>query len=77
MGRLKKLGLAASVMLPVVSSIVAPAPAYALSCVQEGQCGAAGNCTPCYVGALNQCAAKRCCNGKCQPTPAAQNECGC
>jgi len=77
MGRLKKLGLAASVMLPVVSSIVAPAPAHALSCVQEGQCGAAGNCTPCYVGALNQCAAKRCCNGKCQPTPAAQNECGC
>ena len=77
MQRLKKIGLAASVALPVVSSIVSPTPAHAMSCVQDSQCGAVGDCVPCYVGTANQCAAKRCCNGNCQPIPAAQNECGC
>ena len=77
MARLKKLGLAASVTLPVVSSIVSPTPAHAMSCVQEGQCGAVGNCVPCYVGSTNQCGALRCCDGDCQPIPAAQNTCGC
>jgi hypothetical protein len=75
--RLKKLGLAASVALPVVTSIVSPTPAHALSCVQESQCGAAGNCVPCYVGATNQCGTLRCCNGDCLPISAAQNACGC
>ena len=53
--RLKKLGLAASVALPVVSSIVSPTPAHAMSCVLAGNCGVAGDCTPCYQGNPAQC----------------------
>ena len=62
--RLKKVGLAASVMLPVVSSIVAPTPAHAMSCVPAGDCGAAGNCTPCHSGnpgLHSKCKSATCC----------------
>lgn len=76
--RLKKVGLAASVMLPVVSSIVAPTPAHAMSCVPGNQCGAAGNCTPCHTGNPGvHCGTKRCCNGSCVAASPAQSNCGC
>ena len=45
--RLGKLGLLA---LPVVSSIVAPTPAHALTCVSEASCPTMPNCTPCHKG---------------------------
>jgi hypothetical protein len=74
---LKKLGLVASAALPVVSSIVSPTPAHALSCVPAGQCGAAGNCTPCYQGNPGQCGSRLCCNGSCRPAHQAVSGCGC
>jgi len=77
MARLKKLGLAASMALPVVSSIVSPTPAHALSCVSANMCGAAGNCTPCYQGNPGQCGARMCCNGSCRPANQARSDCGC
>lgn len=75
--RLKKIGLAASVMLPVVSSIVSPTPAHAMSCVAAGMCGSAGDCTPCYQGNPSQCSSKLCCNGMCRNIGQAQSNCGC
>ncbi len=76
--RLKKVGLAASVMLPVVSSIVAPTPAHGMSCVPTGDCNAAGDCAPCHNGNPgSQCGSKLCCNGVCVGTASAQNNCGC
>ena len=76
--RLKKVGLATSVMLPVVSSIVAPTPAHAMSCVPGTGCAGAGNCTRCHSGMPGvQCSQKRCCNGSCVGSGAAQNNCGC
>ena len=75
--RLKKLGLAASVALPVVSSIVSPTPAHAMSCVPAGNCGVAGDCTPCHQGNPAQCGTKMCCNGSCRPMGQAQSTCGC
>jgi hypothetical protein len=78
MHRLKKIGLAASVMLPVVSTIVSPTPAHAMSCVPSMQCSAAGDCTPCHNGNPGQhCGQKRCCNGNCIDMGPAQSNCGC
>ena len=75
MARLKKLGLAASVALPIVSSIVAPTPAHALSCVPSNGCAGRPNCTPCLNPGGN-CAGWRCCNGQCV-SPGQAGSCGC
>ena len=54
--KLEKLGLAAAATLPVVSSLVSPTPAHAMSCVLEPMCFSAGNCTPCQrVGHSKDC----------------------
>jgi hypothetical protein len=75
--KLKKLGLAASVMLPVVTSIVSPTPAHAQTCVPQNDCTGKPDCTPCENpgGAceLNW----MCCNGQCRPPGLATQECGC
>ena len=73
--RLKKLGLAASVALPVVSSIVSPTPAHALSCIPNTACAGRPNCTPCNNPGGN-CAGWMCCNGECV-TPGQAITCGC
>lgn len=78
LNRLKKVGLAASVALPVVSSIVSPAPAHAASCVPVGDCSAVPDCTPCHNGNPGQhCGKKMCCGGNCVNNTSAQNNCGC
>jgi hypothetical protein len=71
--KLKKLGLAASVMLPLVTSIVSPNPAEALSCTDENSCAGMPNCTPCKPPGCQH----RCCNGQCMPHGLAQQVCGC
>lgn len=71
--KLKKLGLAASVMLPLVTSIVSPNPAEALSCVDEKACGSMPNCTPCRPPGC----AHMCCGGLCLPPGLARQLCGC
>jgi hypothetical protein len=75
--KLKKLGLAASVMLPVVTSIVAPTPAHAQTCVPQSDCSGLPNCTPC-ANPGGSCEPQwMCCNGQCMPPGQAQNICGC
>lgn len=75
MARLKKLGLAASVALPVVSSIVSPTPAHAQSCVGFNDCSGRPDCTPCNNPGGN-CGRWVCCNGKCV-SPGQAGSCGC
>jgi hypothetical protein len=75
--KLKKLGLAASVMLPVVTSIVAPTPAHAQTCVPQHDCVGKPNCTPC-ANPGGACTSNwMCCNGQCMPLGRAATECGC
>ena len=71
--KLKKLGLAASVMLPLVTSIVSPSPAEALSCVDFDGCVGVPNCTPCRPPGCTH----YCCGGVCVPPGIAQQTCGC
>ena len=71
--KLKKLGLAASVMLPLVTSIVSPNPAEALSCVEEKDCSSMPNCTPCKPPGCQH----MCCGGLCLPPGLAQQLCNC
>lgn len=73
--RLKKIGLVASVALPVVSSIVSPTPAHAQSCVAAGDCASRPNCTPCTNPGGN-CGGWACCNGQCV-SPGQAGACGC
>ena len=72
MNKAKKLGLAATVMLPLVTSIVAPTPAYAQSCVAAKDCATSPNCTPCGGSCLREC-----CAGLCLPPFLAAFFCGC
>jgi Coenzyme PQQ synthesis protein D (PqqD) len=76
MRRLKKLGLAASAMLPVVISIVSPAPASALSCVPNNGCAGMPDCTPCNNPGGNCGAGWKCCGGRCRSSGQAAS-CGC
>ncbi len=55
--KMKKLGLVASVMLPLVTSIVSPIPAQAQTCVPRNACWGAADCTPC-----GNCTTEVCCN---------------
>lgn len=71
--KLKKLGLAASVMLPLVTSIVSPNPAEALSCVDDKGCAGVPNCTPCRPPGCTH----YCCGGLCLPPGLARQLCGC
>jgi hypothetical protein len=73
LGKLRKLGLTASFVLPLVTSIVAPPPAMALSCVEPKDCRTASNCTPCNPPGCNGL----CCNGLCLPAFLASWFCGC
>lgn len=75
--RLKKVGLAASVMLPVVSSIVAPTPAHAMSCVPNPNCSGAADCTPCANPGGDCAAGWKCCNGNCVSGGQANGNCSC
>ena len=75
--RLKKVGLAASVMLPVVTSIVAPTPAQAMSCIPRGNCSGAADCTPCQNPGGDCAPTWRCCNGTCMNPGQSQSNCGC
>ncbi len=75
--RLKKVGLAASVMLPVVSSIVAPTPAHAQSCIPNSNCSGLADCTPCANPGGDCTPTWRCCNGICMNPGQAANNCGC
>ncbi len=75
--KLKKLGLAASVLLPVVSSIASPRSVDAMSCVPNNGCAGIPNCTPCENPG-GQCNGKFvCCNGNCLPPGLAKKICGC
>lgn len=76
---LKKLGLAATVMLPAVTSIVAPSPAHAASCMPPTGCVAGVNdCAPC-TNPGGGCTDNpfRCCGGVCRPPGLAKSQCGC
>jgi hypothetical protein len=75
--RLKKVGLAASVMLPVVSSIVAPTPAHAMSCIPQAACSGAADCTRCENVGGDCSPPWRCCNGTCATPGQSQVICGC
>lgn len=75
--RLKKVGLAASVMLPVVSSIVAPTPAHAMSCIPSANCSGAADCTPCANPGGDCAGSWACCNGVCVSPGQATGICGC
>jgi hypothetical protein len=74
--KLKKLGLAATVMMPVVSSLVSPTPAYALSCVPNNGCAGQPDCTPCVNPGGSCTGTWLCCNGNCVAPGLAQS-CGC
>ena len=71
--KLNKLGIAAAMMLPLASSIIAPTPAFAASCVPAGACGPAPNCTPCNAPNCNGL----CCGPWCLPPFWAAIFCGC
>lgn len=76
---LKKLGVAATAALPVVTSLVAPSPAHAMSCLPRNGCAAGVNdCAPCDNPGGN-CGTSpwRCCGGVCRPPGVAKNLCGC
>ena len=75
--RLKKVGLAASVMLPVVSSIVAPTPAHAMSCIPNSNYSGSADCTPCTNPGGNCAAGWQCCNGSCVSGGLAKSNCSC
>jgi hypothetical protein len=75
--KLNKLGLAASLMLPLITSIVSPTPAYAQTCVPNTDCSGKANCTPCDNPG-GQCQGTwRCCNNQCVPIGLARAQCGC
>ena len=75
--KLKNLGLAASVMLPVVTSIVSPTPAHAQTCIPHHDCTGKPNCTPCENPG-GACEFNwMCCNGQCMPPGLAAQQCGC
>lgn len=75
---LKKLGLAATAMLPAVTSLVAPSPAHAMSCLPATGCVAGVNdCAPCENTGGNCNPAFRCCGGNCLPPGLALGQCGC
>jgi hypothetical protein len=75
--KLKKLGLAASVMLPVVTSIVSPTPAHAQTCIPNSDCSGKPDCTPCANPGGTCDPLWLCCNGQCMPPGQAKNVCGC
>ncbi|MFQ5789206.1 MAG: PqqD family protein [Acidobacteriota bacterium] len=75
--KLKKLGLAASVMLPMVTSIVSPTPSHAVSCVPHNGCGGVSDCTPCANPGGNCNSNWRCCGGQCVTPGHAKSQCGC
>lgn len=75
--KLKKLGLAASVTLPLVTSIVSPTPGHAQTCVPQVDCTRMPNCTPCENPGGNCTLNWMCCNGQCVPPGTAQTQCGC
>ena len=51
-GAIRRIGMATAVVLPLVTSVVAPTPAHAASCMHAGQpCGSNGQC----------------CSGNCNP----------
>lgn len=75
---LKKLGLAATALLPAVSTLVAPPPAYAASCLPRTGCVAGVNdCAPCENPG-GHCGGNswRCCRGACV-SPGQAKRCGC
>jgi hypothetical protein len=75
--KLKKLGLAASVALPVVVSIVSPTPAHAQTCIPNSDCAGRPDCTPCANPGGTCEPLWMCCNGQCSPPGQARNRCGC
>jgi hypothetical protein len=70
----RRLGLAGglALMLPVVESIVAPTPAYAVTPVQN--CTAS---TQCVICRRNQNEIGKCCGNSCRDDVAARNVCNC
>ena len=75
---LKKLGLAATVMLPAVTSIVAPSPAHAASCIPPAGCVAGVNdCASCSNPGGECQPPFLCCGGVCRAPGLARSECGC
>lgn len=76
-GKLKRIGLAASFLVPLVTSIVAPTPGHAQTCVPNTSCAGVPNCTPCDNAGGNCEGNWRCCNGQCLPPGVAQQQCGC
>lgn len=72
-----RLGLSAATLLPLVSSIVSPTEAYALSCIEQVDCSAAPDCTLCLNPGGNCNPYWQCCNGQCVPPGTAANQCGC
>ncbi len=74
---LKKLGLAATALLPAVSTLVVPPPAYAASCLPRTGCVAGVNdCAPCLNPGGNCNPVWRCCQGACV-SPGQSTPCGC
>ncbi len=52
---LRKIGWAAAVSLPLVTSITAPTAASAATCIPESQCGPATCGTPCHTTGATDC----------------------
>lgn len=63
---IRKIGLAAVVALPIVSSLVAPTAALAVAC--SGTVISCGNCNDCTACQLGGGGTGKCCSGACIPT---------
>lgn len=74
---MKRLGLAATALVPAISTLVAPTPAYAQSCLPQTACVAGVNdCAPCQNPGGNCNPVWRCCRGACV-APGQAKSCGC
>ena len=66
---MRKVGLGAAVLLPIVTSILAPTPAEAAAtCVGAGGCASKPNGTPCTCSGANPCT-DVCISGVCSEAP--------
>jgi hypothetical protein len=58
---LRRVGLGAALLAPVVTSLLVPTPAEAANtCIQQAACTAAKYGQPCYVGGTTECTSKIC-----------------
>lgn len=65
-------GTAATLLIPLITTVPVQAAAHVASCVPEGVCiQGVNDCAPCFNGSegpdKNQCKNKRCWHGRCRP----------